>query len=185
MNLAGHIARTAARLAQHRAEGYAGRALRLAQWSAERAADRVETAAPRIATLTEAGIRLTEIGCRCMDRLVRQGLESAQGAAADGAKRLRMTARARSFAALYQAQRGALPATRRRVAHDLEATRNIVKATGGELIELARSTRGELLREPARRARPSPRKPRARTRASSPAGRRAGRRRADEHHSNN
>jgi hypothetical protein len=180
MSLTGQIALTAARLLYDRAETYAGRALRLAQWGAEQAAERVEAAAPRIATLTEAGLRLTEITCRCMDRLVRQGLDSAQGTLVDSADRLRMTARARNLGALYAAQRAAAPATRKRVAHDLEATWDIVASAGRELIDLARATRGELERAPSRRARPKRTSaPRGRAQAPRP-GKRAGRRRKSE-----
>lgn len=61
MNLAGQIALTAARLMQHRAGPFAERALELAQRGAERAAEHVEDAGPRIATLAEAGRKLGEI----------------------------------------------------------------------------------------------------------------------------
>lgn len=158
MTVAGRIALTAARLVQHRAGAYADRALQLAQRGAREAADRAETAGPRLVTLAEAGLKLTEITCRCLDRLVRQGLESAEGALSDGVERLRMTASARTLEALYGAQWAAIPATRRRVAHDLEATWRIVASTSRELAELAHSTRSELARETAGRARKSTRR---------------------------
>lgn len=183
MNLAGQIALTAARLVQHRTGAYADSALRLAQWGAERAADRIESAGPRIATLTDAGLKLTEITCRCVDQLVRQGLESAQGALTDGAERLRMTAKARDLGTLYAAQRAALPATRRRVVRDLETTWHIVTAASRDLFALARSTQGALS-EPARRARPSSaRKPKSRRPRPARGTKRATRRSTGEHHS--
>lgn len=167
MSLAGQVAWTAARLMQHRAGSYAERALRLAQASAGRAAERVEAAGPRIATLAEASLKLTEITFRCVDQLVRQGVESAQGTLSDGADRLRMSAKARSFGALYAAQRAALPQTGRRVARDLEATWRIMSATSRDLIELARSTRHELESGPTRGGRRAATgRPRARKRKS-------------------
>ncbi len=168
MNLAGQIALTAARLMQHRAGAYAERALHLAQRSAAQAADRVEAASPRIATLAEAGLKLTEITCRCVDQLIRQGIESTHGALTDGAERLRMTAKARTLGALYAAQWGALPATRRRVARDLEKTWHIMATTSRDLVALARTTRSALEGKPARRTRRTAAgaQPRARERTS-------------------
>ncbi len=175
MNLAGQIALTAARLMQHRAGPYAETALRLAQRGAERAADRVEAAGPQLATLAEAGLKLTEITFRCVDQLVRRGMESAQGTLADGAERLRMGAKARTFGALYAAQRAALPQTRRRVARDLEVTWKIMTSASRDLFELARSTRSELMNAPSHRARrAAASRPRTRKRTS--------RRRASERH---
>jgi len=176
MNLAGQIALTAARLMQLRAGPYTERALRLAQRGAERAAERVEAAGPQIATLAEAGLKLSEITFRCVDQLVRRGIESAQATLTDGAERLRMSAKARTFGALYVAQRAALPQTRRRVARDLEATWHIMSSTSRDLVELARSTRSELASAPSHRARRAAgSRPRARKRTS--------RRRASERHS--
>ena len=176
MNLAGQIAMTAARLMQLRAGPYAERALRLARRGAERAAERVEAAGPQVATLAEAGLKLTEITFRCVDQLVRRGIESAQGTLTDGAERLRLSAKARTFGALYAAQRAALPQTGRRVASDLEAGWQIMSSASRDVIELARSTRSELASGPSHRAR--------RAAASRPRARkRTGRRRASERHS--
>lgn len=105
MSILDPLATTAARLLERSARGYAGRALRLAQREAGRAAERLDTAGPRITVLTEAGLRLGELSCRCVDRLVRQSLASTQGALTDGVERLRITARARSLGALYAEQR--------------------------------------------------------------------------------
>ena len=169
MNLAGQIVLTAARLMQHRAGSYAERAPELAQRSAELAAEHVEAAGPRIATLAEAGLKLGEITFRCVDQLVRQGIESTQGALDDGAERLRMSAKARTFGALYAAQWAALPQTRRRVAHDLEAGWRIVSSASRDLVELARTTRGELTGTPPRRTRRAAAgRTRARKRANRP-----------------
>lgn len=176
MNLAGQLALTAARLLEHRAGPYAERMLHLAQRGAERAAQRVEAAGPRIATLAEAGLKLTEITFRCVDQLVRQGVESAQGTLHDGAERLRMSAKARTLGALYTAQRAAFPKTRRRVAHDLEATWRIMSSASRDVIALARSTRSELSGSPSRRTRrAAASRPRARKHPS--------RRRTGERHS--
>jgi|GEM_PF-6837864 len=150
MSLAAQIATTAARLMQHRAGSYAERALHVAQRSAVEAAKRIEAAGPRIATLAEAGLKLAEITCRCADQLIRQGIVSAQGALADGAERLRLTGKARNLGTLYASQLAALPATRRRVAHDLEASWRIVTSASRDLVALVRSTRGELTHNPAR-----------------------------------
>jgi hypothetical protein len=176
MNLAGQIAMTAARLMQHRAGPYAEQALHLAQRSAERAAEGVEAAGPRIATLAQAGLKFTEITFRCVDQLVRRGMESAQGTLTEGAERLRMTAKARSFGALYAAQQAALPRTRRRIARDLEATWQIMSSASRDLVALARSTRSELAGgAPHRRRRAAASRPGARKRTS--------RRRTGEQHS--
>jgi Phasin protein len=175
MNLAGQIASVAARLMQFRAGPYAERALRLARHGAERAAERVEAAGPPIATLAEAGLKLTEIGFRSLDQLVRRGIESAQATLTDGAERLRMSAKARTLSALYAAQRVALPQARRRVAGDLEATWQIVSSASADVVELARSTRSELARASSRRTR------RAVT-SRSRARKRTSRRRASERH---
>ncbi len=145
MSIPEQIALTAARLLQGRAQGYAGRALRRAQREAGRTAERLEHAAPRLTALTEAGLRLTELSCRCVDQLVRQSLASAHGALEDGAERLRMTARARSVSALYAEQLDALPASRARIAKELQATWKIVASTSRELVEIAQSAREELV----------------------------------------
>jgi Phasin protein len=167
MNLAGQIALTAARLMQLRAGPYADRALRLAQQGAERAAERVEAAGPQVATLAEAGLKLSEITFRCVDQLVRRGIESAQATLTDGAERLRLSAKARSFGALYAAQRATLPQTGRRVARDFEATWKIMTSTSHDLVELARSTRSELASAPSPRGRrAAATRPRARKRTS-------------------
>ncbi|MGH8220214.1 MAG: hypothetical protein ACREUT_16865 [Steroidobacteraceae bacterium] len=167
MNLAGQIALTAARLMQGQAGSYAEQALHLAQGSAERAAERVEALGPRIATLAEAGLKLTEITFRCVDQLVRHGIGSAQGTLTDGAERLRMSAKARTLGALYAAQRAALPRTRRRVARDIEATWDIMSSASRDVVKLARSTRSELADSPPHRARrAAASRPRARKRTS-------------------
>jgi hypothetical protein len=153
MSLSSQIARTAARLLHEHAQSYADGALRLARRGAERAAQRVEADAPRIAALTEAGLRATEVSCRALDQLVRQGFDSARGALVDGAERLRITARAESFADLYAAQRATLPDSRARIAKELGATWKIVVATGRELVDVARSTRDELAQSRVRRGR--------------------------------
>ncbi len=145
MSIPEQIVLSAARLLQGRAQGYAGRALRVARREAGRTAERLENAGPRLTALTEAGLRLTELSCRCVDRLVRQSLASAQGALADGAERLRMTARARSIGALYAEQWDALPASRARIAKELGATWKIVASTGKELVQIAQSARDELV----------------------------------------
>ncbi len=144
MSIPEQIALTAARLLQERAQRYAGRALRVARREAGRTAERLEHAGPRLTALTEAGLRLTELSCRCVDQLVRQSLASAHGALEDGAERLRMTARARNIGALYAEQRDALPASRARIAKELQATWKIVASTGRELVEIAQSAREEL-----------------------------------------
>ena len=175
MNLAGQIALTATRLMQLRAGPYAESALRLARRGAERAAERVEAVGPHVATLAEAGLKLSEITFRCVDQLVRRGIESAQGTLSDGAERLRMSAKARTLGALYAAQRAALPQTGRRVARDLEASWQIMTAASRDVVELARSTRSELARASRRGRRAAASRPRARKRPS--------RRRASERHS--
>ncbi|HUN25518.1 MAG TPA: phasin family protein [Steroidobacteraceae bacterium] len=162
MTLAGQIALNAARRFRERAEGYAGRALRAAQRSAAQAAEHLETAEPQIATLTEAGLRFTELSYRCVDRLLRQSIASAQGALTDGAQRLRATAKAESLQALYAAQRASLPASRERLVRELEATWRIVAAAGREVAALAESTGREL-----RHGRGTP--PKRRRRGASPA----------------
>jgi hypothetical protein len=164
MSLSSQIALTAARLLQQSARGYAGVALRLARRGAERAADRIEAEEPRITALTEAGLLATEVSCRCLDRLVRQGLGSAKGALNDSAERLRISARAESFAALYAAQRASLPASRERVAKELGAAWKIVVSTGRELADIARSTRDELGKSSASRGRVRSRARRSTTR---------------------
>ena len=176
MNLAGQIASTAARLMQDRAGSYAEQMLHLAQRGAERAARRVEALGPRIATLAEAGLKLTEISFRCVDQLMRQGLESAQSTLTDGAEHLRTSAKARTLGALYDAQRAAVPKTRRRVSRDLEATWRIMSSTSRDLFDLARSTRSELAGSPShRKRRAAASRPRARKRTT--------RRRTGERHS--
>ncbi len=171
MSLSSQIALTAARLLQQSAQDYAGRALRLARRGAERAAERIEAEEPRITALTEAGLLATEVSCRCLDRLVRQGLDSARGALSDGAERLRITARSESFAALYAAQRASLPASRERVAKELGTAWKIVVSTGRELAGIARSARDELEKSGASRGHH-----RSRTRATPRRSKRAPRR---------
>ena len=173
MTLAGQIALNAARLFQESAQGYAGRALRAARRGAKQAAERLEGAEPRIATLTQAGLRLTELSCQCIEKLMRQSVASAHGALADGAQRLRMTAQAQSLRELYAEQRAALPASRERLARELEATWRIVASTGREVAELAQSTGRELLHVASPRA-----KGRRRGGSAAPAGARKGARRA-------
>jgi hypothetical protein len=173
MSILEPIALTAARLLQRSARGYAGRALRLAQREAGRAAERLDTAEPRITALAEAGLRLSELSCRCVDQLVRQSIASTQGALTDGVERLRITARARSLGALYADQRAALPASRARVAQELQATWKIVASTGRELVQIAQSARSEL-KQRGRTERASPAHPRKPLRT-----RRASRRRAE------
>jgi len=167
MNLAGQIALTAARLMHHRAGSYAEQVLHLAQRGAKRAAEHVEAAGPRMATLAGAGLKLTEITFRCVDQLLRQGIESAQGTLDDGARRLRLSAKARTFGALYAAQRAALPKTRRRVAEDLETTWRIMSSASRDIVELARSTRSEFAGSPSHRTRrAASSRPRARKRTT-------------------
>lgn len=175
MSIPEQIIMTAARLLQGRAQGYAGRALRLAQREAARTAERLEIAGPRLTALTEAGLRLTELSYRCVDQLARQSVASAQGALLDGTERLRMTARAHSLGALYAEQRDALPASRARIAKELRATWKIVASTGRELMEIAQSARSGLKEQgsrpertrsaPARKPRGEPRGPRRAQRA--------------------
>jgi len=148
MSIPDQMARAAVRLLTHGVQDYAGRALRLAQRSAARAALGIETAQPRLATLTEAGLRVTEASCRCVDRLVRQSVASAHGALEDGTERLRMTARARSLSALYDEQRATLPASRERISRELETVWKIVASARRDLAEIAHSTREQLLGQP-------------------------------------
>jgi hypothetical protein len=171
MNLSGQIALTAARLLQQRAQGYAGRALRLAREGAELAAARLEVEGPRISVLAEAGLRATALSYQCFDQLVRQGLTGARGALTDGAERLRITAEAESLSALYEAQRATLPASRKRIARELGAAWEIVVATSRELAKVARSARHELDHGRGKRGH-------ARSRSRSRGGKRAPRRRA-------
>lgn len=158
MSISDQMARTAARVLRAGMQDSAGRALKLAQWGAARAVLGIETAEPRLTTLTEAGLRLTEVSARCVDQLVRQGLASARGALADGTARLRMTAQAPDLATFYNAQRAAVPKSRERVAQELEATWQIVSSTGRELAAIAQATREDLFTGPrgkrARRRRP-------------------------------
>jgi hypothetical protein len=169
MSLPNQVFLTAARLLQEQAQGYAGQALRLVRRGAERAAQRVEAEGPRITALTEAGLRATEVSCQCLDRLVRQGLESAKGALSDGAERLRMTARAETVGALYAAQRATLSASGERIAKDLGAAWKIVVSSSRELADIAQAARNELRQARAthdgartRTARKSKRTPRRR-----------------------
>jgi len=140
----------------------AGHAVRLARRGAEHAAERIEAEAPRIATLTEAGLRASEVSYRALERLVRQGLESARGALTDGAARLRLTAQSESLAELYDAQRATLPASRARIAKELEAAWAIVRATGEELAAVARAVREELAQSSSSHRQARARKPRSR-----------------------
>jgi hypothetical protein len=148
------------RLLHQRTQDYAGRALRLARRGAVRAAQRMDQEAPRIAALTEVGLRASEVSYRALDRLVRQGLASARGALTDGAERLRLTARSASLAELYDAQRATLPASRARVARELQAAWAIVRSTGEELAEVARSAREELAQSRPKYGQARARKPR-------------------------
>lgn len=173
MSIPDRMTRTAVRLLRHGIEDYAGRALRLAQRGADRTALGIETAEPRLAALTDASLRMTEVSCRCVDRLVKAGIVGARGALADGTDRLRMAARAGSLADLYDTQRATLPASRRRIAKEIEAAWKIVASTGRELAEIAQSTGRELLGE----ARPKT-APRRRGRASARKSGRAAHRRA-------
>ena len=170
MSLPEQLALTAARLLQRSARDYAGHALQLMRREAKRTAERLEAAGPPLAALTEAGLRLSELSCRCVDQLVRQGLASAQGALTDGAERLRITARAESPSALYAEQRAMLPASGARIAKELQATWKIVASTGRALVEIAESTRKELVRGSRTKQAATPR--RRRPRGSGPATRR-------------
>ena len=117
---------------------------RAAKRSASLAAQGVESAEGRIPTLTAAGRRLTEISHRCADQLLAQGLAGIKGALTDGAARLRMVAQASDLVSLYQGQRATLPASRERIAQELQATWRIVALTTQELAQLARTARGDL-----------------------------------------
>ena len=117
---------------------------RAAKRSASLAAQGVESAEGRIPTLTAAGRRLTEISHRCADQLLAQGLAGIKGALTDGAARLRMVAQASDLVSLYQGQRATLPASRERIAQELQATWRIVALTTQELAELARAARVDL-----------------------------------------
>lgn len=164
MSLSSQIVLTAARILGERTQRYATGALRLAQRGAEEAAARMQAEAPRITALAEAGLRATEVSCRALDRLLRQGLRSARGAYVDGAERLALTARADSFGALYAAQRATLPASRERITQELVATWDIVVSTGQELADVAREVQRGLVR--ARKRAPHTRTPRRSTRAT-------------------
>lgn len=156
MSIPDEMTRSAARFLRTGVQGYAGRAIRLAQWGAQRTASGIETAEPRLTTLAETSLRVTEVSCRCLDGLLRQGLQSARGALTDGAERLRKTAQARDFATLYQQQRASLPTSRARVTQEIEATWKIMTSTGRELAAIARSTREDLAKgSRAKRARRS------------------------------
>lgn len=144
MSTPDEMARTAVRWLRTGVQGSADRAFRLAQWGARRTAVGIETAEPRLTTLAQAGLRATEASCRCVDGLVRQGLQSARGALTDGAERLRKTAQARDLATLYHEQRVSLPTSRARIAREIEATWKIMTSTGRELAEIAQSTREDL-----------------------------------------
>jgi hypothetical protein len=117
---------------------------RAAKRSASLAAAGVESAERRIPALTSAGRRLAEISHRCADQLLAQGLAGIKGALTDGAERLRMAAEASDLASLYQGQRTTLPASRERIAQELQATWRIVVLTTQELAELARTAGGDL-----------------------------------------
>jgi len=57
---------------------------------------------------------------------------------------LRMVAQASDLVSLYQGQRATLPASRERIAQELQATWRIVALTTQELAQLARTARGDL-----------------------------------------
>ena len=162
MSFSSQFAFAAARALQERTQAYAGSALRLARRGATRAAERVEAEGPRISALAEAGLRVSEVSWRGLDRLVRQGVASAKGALTDGAERLRLTGRSESFAELYKVQRATLPASRARILKELEAAWTIVLATGQELADVAQSAREELAQHRPKYGPARARKPRSR-----------------------
>jgi hypothetical protein len=161
MSFSNEFALAAARLLQERTQAYAGSALRLARRGAVHAAKRMEAEGPRISALAEAGLRASEVSCRGLDRLLRQGVASARGALTDGAERLRLTARSESLTQLYKAQRATLPASRTRVLKELEAAWIIVLATGQGLADVAKSAREELAQSRPKYDQARARKPRS------------------------
>ncbi|HUN73374.1 MAG TPA: hypothetical protein VMU40_02550 [Steroidobacteraceae bacterium] len=161
MSLSTQFALAAARFLQERTQAYGSRALRVARHGAVRAVERMEAEGPRISALAEAGLKASEASFRGLDRLVRHGLASAKGALDDGAERLRLTARSETFAELYDAQRATLPASRARIAKELEAAWAIVLLTGQELAGVARSAREDLAQSRQQPSHARARKPRA------------------------
>jgi hypothetical protein len=162
MSFSSQFALATARALQERTQVYAGHALRLARRGAARAATRMEAEGPRISALADAGLKVSEVSCRGLDRLVRQGLASARGALTDSAERLRLTARAASLAELYDAQRASLPASRARIGKELAAAWAIVLSTGQELVDVARAAREELAQTRPKYGQARARKPRTR-----------------------
>lgn len=167
MSFSSQFTLAAARLLQERTQAYAGSVLRLARRGAVHAAKRMEAEGPRLSALAEAGLKASEVSCRGLDRLLRQGVASAKGALTDGAERLRLTARSESLAELYKAQRATLPASRTRVLKELEAAWTIVLSTGQELAGVARSARGELAQSRRKYGQARARKPRSSQRGRS------------------
>jgi hypothetical protein len=167
MSFSRQFALAATRLLQERTQAYAGSALRLARQGAVHAAKRMQAEGPRLSALAEAGLKVSEVSCRGLDRLLRQGVSSARGALTDGAERLRLTARSESFSQLYKAQRASLPASRARVFKELETAWGIVLSTGQQLADVAKSAREELAQSRPKYGHARARKPRSSQRGRS------------------
>lgn len=159
MSLSGDFVQGALRLLRRQSD----RAMRATQRQAELAAQRLGIVETPLAQLAGASLRLTALSHRCADRLLQQGLISAQGALADGVGRLRTAAQAESWSTLYRGQLNATSASRQRLAAEAASAWDIVATSAREFATLARETTSQLRdgKSTPRRGRPVRRRSRS------------------------
>ncbi|HSN70421.1 MAG TPA: phasin family protein [Steroidobacteraceae bacterium] len=127
------------------ARGYVGASIALARESTEQLADALESLDAPVATLRDAGTRLTVLSQRFAAELLTAQASAVETALADSAARLRLAAKAEDLRSLLREQVDRLPASRERLSGDLRHAAAATTRAGRELRELATETYSDLL----------------------------------------
>ena len=128
------------------ARAYGATAVDAARKSALRAAKRVDAAKRPVRVLTDAGLRLSSLSGRYVERILDRHASLIEAVIDDGAQRLKVAADADSFSAFLEDQRETTGASRQRLSKELRAAWGITRASGRELRDLAADTYAELVR---------------------------------------
>jgi hypothetical protein len=127
------------------ANAYAERAVDAARDGVKRAADQVGAVETPIETLAKASHELNAITHRYFERMIEQNVDTLKGALDDGARRMRLVAKADGITGLYSDQVKFADVTTDRLTRDAKATWTILADAGQEISEVALSTYAKLM----------------------------------------
>ena len=127
------------------ARTYGATAVDAARKSALRAANRVDAVKRPVRVLTDAGLRLSSLSGRYVERILGRQAGLIEAVIDDGAQRLKAAADADNLRSFIDEQREMVGASRQRLGKELRAAWGITKASGRDLRDLATETYAEVV----------------------------------------